>query len=78
VVDAISEGLANAVRHGDGTPVSLEVRPDRPSGVEVVVVSGGTLVSAQPGIGLRQLSEHGAVSLHESGAGRVELAVAIP
>lgn len=78
VVDAISEGLANAVRHGDGTPVSLEVRPDRPSGVEVVVTSGGALASAQPGIGLRQLSERGAVTLHESGAGRVELAVAIP
>jgi signal transduction histidine kinase len=77
VVDAISEGLANAVRHGDGSPVLLELRPDHPTGVEVVVVSGGTLDAAAPGIGLRQLSEWGQVALRETG-GRVELAVAIP
>ena len=77
VVDAISEGLANAVRHGDGTPVTLEVTPSAPHGVAVLVVSGGVLSSARPGIGLRQLAEHGEVELRES-AGRVELAVAIP
>lgn len=77
VVDAISEGLANAVRHGDGTPVTLEVQPGPASGVSVVVVSGGALSAARPGIGLRQLAECGDVALRES-AGRVELAVAIP
>ncbi|ODA90954.1 hypothetical protein ATY41_07800 [Leifsonia xyli subsp. xyli] len=77
VVDAISEGLANAVRHGDGTQVTLEVRPQGPAGVAVVVTSGGVLTEAGPGIGLRQLAEHGAVVLREE-AGRVELAVAIP
>ncbi len=77
VVDAISEGLANAVRHGDGTPVTLEVSPAPPNGVSVLVVSGGALSSARPGIGLLQLAERGEVALRES-AGRVELAVAIP
>ncbi|GAA0425207.1 hypothetical protein [Leifsonia naganoensis] len=77
VVDAISEGLANAVRHGDGGPVTLDVRSASPSGVTVVVSSGGTLSTASPGIGLRQLAEQGTVELRELG-GRVELAVVVP
>lgn len=77
VVDAISEGLANAVRHGDGTPVTLEVTPAAAHGVSIVIVSGGVLSSARPGIGLLQLAERGEVALRES-AGRVELAVLIP
>lgn len=77
VVDAISEGLANAVRHGDGTPVTLDVRAAEETGVAVVVTSGGSLASSDPGIGLRQLAERGTVELREA-AGRVRLAVAIP
>ncbi|WP_233265593.1 hypothetical protein [Leifsonia sp. AG29] len=77
VVDTVSEGLANAVRHGDGSPVALELRAAGRDGVEVVVASGGRLGGARPGIGLRQLSERGSVALREA-AGRVELAVAIP
>ncbi|MGO4301932.1 sensor histidine kinase [Leifsonia sp. RAF41] len=77
VVDAVSEGLANAVRHGDGSPVSVELRPRGDDGVEVVIESGGTLDTARPGIGLRQLSERGTVALREV-AGRVELVVDIP
>lgn len=81
VADTISEGLANAVRHGNGAPVRLELRPAEPEGLRVVIVSGGTL-GGRPrgddtGIGLRQLSERGTVALRER-AGRVELAVAIP
>jgi signal transduction histidine kinase len=77
VVDAISEGLANAVRHGDGSDVTLEVLPAADDGVSVLVVSGGVLSTATPGIGLLQLAERGDVALREVG-GRVELAVAIP
>ena len=77
VVDAISEGLANAVRHGDGSEVTLAVRATADGGVSVVVVSGGALSTAAPGIGLRQLAERGDVALREID-GRVELAVAIP
>jgi len=77
VVDAISEGLANAVRHGDGGPVTLDVRSASPAGVTVVVSSGGTLSTASPGIGLRQLAEQGTVELRELD-GRVELAVVVP
>lgn len=77
VVDAISEGLANAVRHGDGTPVTLDVRSSDAEGVAVVVTSGGALATSEPGIGLRQLAERGTVELREA-AGRVSLAVAIP
>ncbi|MGH1524728.1 hypothetical protein ACRAWC_12085 [Leifsonia sp. L25] len=77
VVDAISEGLANAVRHGDGSEVTLDVLPAAGDGVSIVVVSGGALSTAAPGIGLRQLAERGDVELREL-AGRVELAVAIP
>lgn len=77
VVDAISEGLANAVRHGDGTPVTLDVRPSGAAGLSVLVTSGGALSLASPGIGLRQLAEHAEVELRES-AGRVELAVVVP
>ncbi|MDN4613575.1 hypothetical protein P5G50_03830 [Leifsonia sp. F6_8S_P_1B] len=77
VVDAISEGLANAVRHGDGTPVTLDVRSADDAGVAVVVTSGGALAASDPGIGLLQLAERGTVELREV-AGRVSLAVAIP
>lgn len=77
VVDAISEGLANAVRHGDGSPVTLDVEPHGATGVSVVVSSGGVLTTASPGIGLRQLAEQAAVELRES-EGRVELAVVVP
>ncbi|MEN0084937.1 MAG: hypothetical protein AAGC66_09230 [Leifsonia sp.] len=81
VADTISEGLANAVRHGNGAPVLLELRPGEPEGVRVVIVSGGSLggraIGDRSGIGLRQLSERGTVALRER-SGRVELAVAIP
>ena len=77
VLDAVSEGLANAVRHGDGSLVSVELRTVGEDGVEVVIRSGGRLHSHGPGIGLKQLAEHGTVALREA-AGRVELAVAIP
>lgn len=77
VVDTISEGLANAVRHGDGSEVTLEVLAADGGGVSVVVVSGGALSTAAPGIGLHQLAQRGDVALREV-AGRVELAVAIP
>lgn len=82
VADTISEGLANAVRHGNGDRVRLELRAGDPRGVRVVIVSGGTLGgdglgAGRSGIGLRQLSERGTVALREH-AGRVELAVAIP
>ncbi|OJX80717.1 hypothetical protein [Leifsonia sp. 71-9] len=77
VVDAISEGLANAVRHGDGSPVTLDVRSVSAGGVSVVVASGGTLSTASAGIGLRQLAEQATVELRELD-GRVELAVVVP
>ena len=77
VVDAVSEGLANAVRHGDGSPVEVELRPSGRDGVEVVIASGGTLDTRGPGIGLRQLAERGTVALREL-PGRVELVVAVP
>ncbi|MGO4534978.1 hypothetical protein [Leifsonia sp. 2MCAF36] len=77
VVDAVSEGFANAVRHGDGSRVELELLPFGAGGVEVVIRSGGALRDARSGIGLQQLSESGTVALREV-AGRVELTVAIP
>jgi signal transduction histidine kinase len=77
VVDAISEGLANAVRHGDGGPVTLDVHAAPDAGVVVVVTSGGALSISPPGIGLRQLAENADVDLSES-EGRVRLAVVVP
>ena len=77
VVDTISEGLANAVRHGDGGPVVLVVCPDSSNGVRVSVTSSGSLAPAHPGIGLRELAQRGDVELREVPDG-VELAVAIP
>ncbi len=77
VVDTVSEGLANAVRHGDGSLVEVELRSSGTDGVEVVIASGGTLDTRGPGIGLRQLAERGTVALSER-AGRIELVVAIP
>jgi signal transduction histidine kinase len=76
VIDTISEGLANAVRHGDGSPVTLRISPEG-VGVRVVVTSGGTVASARPGIGLRDLARAADVLLTERG-GAVELAVSIP
>jgi signal transduction histidine kinase len=76
VIDTISEGLANAVRHGDGSPVTLAISPEG-AGVRVVVTSGGTVASARPGIGLRDLARAADVLLTER-AGAVELAVSIP
>jgi hypothetical protein len=77
VVDAVSEGLANAVRHGDGSPVGLEIRPSIRDGVTVIVTSGGRLLRSRPGIGLRDLSRHSEVILRER-LGGVELAVSVP
>lgn len=77
VVDAMSEGLANAVRHGDGSPVTLGVGPDPAGGVLVVVTSGGALASPGAGIGLKDLADRAEVALWERG-GLVELTVAIP
>ena len=77
VVDAISEGLANAVRHGDGGRVLLVVRPDGADGIRIEVTSSGTLAPSRPGIGLRELAQRGEVELREVPDG-VELAVAIP
>jgi signal transduction histidine kinase len=76
VIDTISEGLANTVRHGDGSPVTLTISPEG-AGVRVVVTSGGTVASARPGIGLRDLARAADVLLTER-AGAVELAVSIP
>ncbi|MFF1876686.1 hypothetical protein [Leifsonia sp. NPDC058230] len=76
VIDTISEGLANAVRHGDGSPVTLTISPEG-VGVRVVVTSGGKVASAGPGIGLRDLARAADVLLTER-AGAVELAVSIP
>ncbi|WP_431278926.1 sensor histidine kinase [Leifsonia poae] len=76
VIDTISEGLANAVRHGDGSPVSLAISPEG-DGVRVVVTSGGKVAAARPGIGLRDLARAADVLLTER-AGGVELAVSIP
>ena len=77
VVDAVSEGLANAVRHGDGSAVTLAVRASGGDGVTVVVTSGGHLRGGRPGIGLRDLSRHSEVILRQR-SGAVELAVAVP
>jgi signal transduction histidine kinase len=77
VVDAMSEGLANAVRHGDGSPVTLEVDGSPSGGVLVIVTSGGDLVSPGAGIGLADLADRAEVALRERSGG-VELAVAIP
>jgi signal transduction histidine kinase len=76
VIDTISEGLANTVRHGDGSPVTLTISPEG-AGVRVVVTSGGTVASARLGIGLRDLARAADVLLTER-AGAVELAVSIP
>ncbi|MFJ8895334.1 hypothetical protein ACIRCZ_12155 [Leifsonia sp. NPDC102414] len=77
VVDAMSEGLANAVRHGDGSPVTLDLTRGRDGGVLVRVTSGGELASPGAGIGLRDLAGRAEVALRERSGG-VELAVAIP
>ncbi|MGJ4845623.1 hypothetical protein [Leifsonia sp. Le1] len=76
VVDAMSEGLANAVRHGDGSPVTLELDRGEDDGVLVLVTSGGELASPGAGIGLKDLAGRAEVALRER-AGGVELAVAI-
>ncbi len=76
VVDAMSEGLANAVRHGDGSPVTLELERGEDDGVLVLVTSGGELASPGAGIGLKDLAGRAEVALRER-AGGVELAVAI-
>lgn len=76
VVDAMSEGLANAVRHGDGSPVTLELDRGPDGGVLVLVTSGGELASPGSGIGLKDLAGRAEVALRER-AGGVELAVAI-
>lgn len=77
VVDAMSEGLANAVRHGDGSPVTLEVDGSPSGGVLVIVTSGGELAAPGAGIGLADLAGRAEVALRERSGG-VELAVAIP
>ncbi|WP_223693178.1 hypothetical protein [Leifsonia poae] len=77
VIDAVSEGLANAVRHGDGTEVGLALLPTEVGGVQVIVASGGVVAGERRGIGLRDLARSADVRLSQV-AGGVELAVSIP
>jgi signal transduction histidine kinase len=76
VIDVVSEGLANAVRHGDGSPVELVIEPEG-DGVRIRVTSGGRVRAGRAGIGLRDLATTGETRLRQSAAG-VELAVSIP
>lgn len=57
VVDILSEGLTNAVRHGSGSGVSVGVRWDNPC-VLVTIASPGALAgNSSPGLGSRVLTE---------------------
>lgn len=76
VIDVVSEGLANAVRHGDGSPVELAIEPDG-GGVRIRVMSGGNVGAGRSGIGLRDLAAAGETKLRQRATG-VELAVTIP
>ncbi|HEY2556467.1 MAG TPA: hypothetical protein VGI08_05125 [Diaminobutyricibacter sp.] len=69
VVDALSEGLTNAVRHGHGERVALTIRHDpRTEGVVVEIRSEGTIADPRnvaSGIGLERLrTVASGVSLH--------------
>jgi hypothetical protein len=78
-VDALSEGLANAVRHGDGSEVTVTIDPfpEGGPGILLTVRSGGRITRGPRGIGLSQLSEGATVTL-ETIRGGVQLTVAIP
>jgi signal transduction histidine kinase len=78
-VDSLSEGLANAVRHGDGSEVTVTIDPfaEGGSGILLTVRSGGRITRGPRGIGLSQLSEGATVTL-EPFRGGVQLTVAIP
>jgi signal transduction histidine kinase len=76
VIDVVSEGLANAVRHGDGSPVDLAIEPEG-DGVRIIVTSGGRVRAGRAGIGLRELATTGDTRLRQSATG-VELAVSVP
>ena len=78
-VDALSEGLANAVRHGDGSEVTVTIDPFPEGGLGILLTvrSGGRITRGPRGIGLSQLSEGATVTL-ETIRGGVQLTVAIP
>lgn len=60
LVDLVSEGLTNAVRHGRGRTVVVEVTDDEGDLSVRVVTEGALRAAGDPGIGLRDLRDRGA------------------
>lgn len=77
LVDALSEGLTNAVRHASGSAVDVCIARTV-DGVTVQVVSEGAPSSlGEPGIGLSQLRARGALISLEAHEDRTEFAAAV-
>lgn len=57
VVDIVAEGLANAVRHGSGSGVSVGVRWERPNVLVTVASPGALVANPSAGLGSRVLAE---------------------
>ncbi len=61
LVDIVSEGLTNAVRHGTGRSVTVEITA-ADAGLDIRILTDGSLRSGDPaGFGLHDLRERGAV-----------------
>jgi signal transduction histidine kinase len=57
VIDVVAEGLTNAVRHGNGPQVAIDIKNDV-NQITVLLISSGFLTqSAQPGFGSEILTE---------------------
>lgn len=77
LVDALSEGLTNVVRHATGTQVAVRIRLTGSDVTLVIASSGAREHTAAPGIGLAQLQARGARVSLQASQDRTEFAVAI-
>ena len=78
VIDVVAEGLTNAVRHGNGPEMIIDLRVDADE-IVVRLTSAGSLVqSAQPGFGSEILSEATSKWALEAEGEQIRLTTHIP
>ena len=78
VIDVVAEGLTNAVRHGNGPEMMIDLRVDADEIVVRLTSMGSLVQSAQPGFGSEILSEATSTWTLEAEGEQIRLTTHIP
>ena len=78
VIDVVAEGLTNAVRHGNGPEMIIDLRVDADEIVVRLTSMGSLVQSAQPGFGSEILSEATSTWTLEAEGEQIRLTTHIP